>query len=305
MSRSSLYRAAGGLILALGLASFAAGDPPDPKDQPVKNEASTAKRLVYILKNGSAKDLAPILAAHFKGVAEVESLPDPTDNCLLINASPAAVKEVIKALEQVDRPPQTASVDIWILEVADKKAGGERTAPAADVDEKDFTGAVADVGARVEALEKKGAFALVKRIRLTAVEGQTASAMVGENKPFVAGVTVRSTGLASRSITYRSTGVKADASVRVSPEKVVTVELKLSDSRGYVPEDGVSVGADEKGKPVFAAEFIETTLTGKLEIPSGTARVAEGVKTDSKSERTHSLVVVGARVIEPNEKPEK
>ncbi len=157
----------------------------------------------------------------------------------------------------------------------------------------------------METLEKKGAFASVKRIRLTAVEGQTASAMVGENKPFVAGVNVRSTGLASRSITYRSTGVKADALVRVSPEKVVTVELKLADSHAYVPEDGVSVGADENGKPVIAPEFLETTLTGKLEIPSGTAREAEGVKTDSKSGKTHSLVVVGARVIEADAKPEK
>ncbi len=100
MSRSSLYRAAGGVILALGLTSFAAGDLPAPMDLPVKNEASAAKRIVYILKNGSAKDLAPILAAHFKGVAEVEALPEPTDNCLLISASPAAFEEVIKALDK-------------------------------------------------------------------------------------------------------------------------------------------------------------------------------------------------------------
>ena len=157
----------------------------------------------------------------------------------------------------------------------------------------------------MDALEQKGVFVAVKHLQLTAVEGQTASVMIGENKPFVTGIRVTATGGASRSITYRNMGVKADASVRVSPEKVVTVDLKLEDSHAHVPEDGVSIGADENGKPVVASEFLESTLTSKLDVPSGTARPAEGVKTNAKSGTTHTLVVVGARVIEPDAKPEK
>ena len=158
---------------------------------------------------------------------------------------------------------------------------------------------------RWNALEKKGAFVAVKRIRLTVLEGQAASVTIGENKPFVAGVHVTGTGVAARNITYRNMGVKADASVRVSPEKVVTVDLKLEDSHAYAPEDGVSIGADENGKPIVASEFMESTLMSRLDIPSGTARLAEGVKTAAKSGRAHTLVVVAARVIEPDAKPEK
>ncbi len=311
MSRSFLYRSAGGLILVLGLAAFAAGDSPPPTNQPVPKDqtanegASVVRRLVYMVKHGTAKDLALVLAAGFKGDAEVQALPDPMANCLLISASPAVLEEMVKVLGQIDRRPQTAAVEIWILEMGTKKVNGEKAASAEEVDVKDFSGAVADVGARVDALEKKGAFVSVKRIRLTALEGQVASFMMGENKPSVSGITMVRTGAAARSITYRSMGVKAEASVRVSPEKVVTVDLKLQDSHAYTPEDGVLIGADENGKPVIATEFLETTATGKLEVPSGAARLAEGVKTNAKSGTTHTLVVVGARVIEPGEKSEK
>ncbi len=305
MCKPHLYRSAGSLILVLGLAAFAAGDSPAPKDQTAKDGASAARRLVYIVKHGTAKDLASVLAAGFKGDAEVQALPDATANCLLISAVPPVLDEMLKVLEQIDRRPQTAAVEIWILETGGKKGNGDKAASAEEVNEKDFTGAIADVGARVDALEKKGVFVSVKRVRLTALEGQVASFTIGENKPSVAGITMRPTGAAARSVTYRSTGVKADASVHVSPEKVVTVDLKLQDSHASTPEDGVSIGADENGKPVFATEFLATTLTSKLDVPSGTARLAEGVKTNAKSGTTHTLVVVGARVIEPDAKPEK
>ena len=147
MSQFPLHRATGGLILALGLTAFAAGDPPAPKDPSPKDDASATKRLVYFVKRGTAKDLAPVLAGSFKGVAEVQALPDPTSNCLLISAAPAALDDVVKILEQIDRRPQTASVEIWILEVGGKKAGGDKTAPAEEVNEKDLSGTVAEVSA--------------------------------------------------------------------------------------------------------------------------------------------------------------
>jgi len=113
------------------------------------------------------------------------------------------------------------------------------------------------------------------------------------------------TGRTSRSITYRNSGIKADATVRVSPDKVVTLDLKLEDSYPYIPEDGVSIGVDENNKPVFAAEFVMSTLNSKIDVASGQARVAEGVKTDAKSAKAHTIVVVGARVADTDAKPEK
>ena len=184
-----LPRAIGALALLFGLAASAVADPPAPaKDD--------AKRLLYPVKHGAAKDLAAVLAAHFKGVAEISALPDAGTNYLLISAAPSAFNEVVQVLDQIDRPPQTVSVEILIASVSVKK-GDDKSAPADDVDEKAFTGSIADVKAKVEALQKKGALGEVKRLQFTAVEGQPASLMIGENRPYVTGANIRATGAVS------------------------------------------------------------------------------------------------------------
>lgn len=302
MSQRILSRMAGGLVLLFGLAAFAVGAAPAP---PAKDDGGANKRVLYIVKHGSAKDLAAVLGEHFKGVADVQALPDPSNNCLLIGAAPDAFDDVVKVLAQIDRRPQTVSIEILIAQVATKKADGDKTAPAEEVDEKDFTGAMSDIEAKVMGLQKKGVFTDVKRIQLTAVEGQPQSMMLGETKPMVAGTNHTATGLVSRMITYRNTGTKADATVRVSPDKVVTLDLKLEDSHPYTPDDGIPIGTDENGKPILATEFAMSNLTSKLEVPSGKAQAAQGVKTVAKSGKAQTIVIVGATVIEPDAKPEK
>jgi type II secretory pathway component GspD/PulD (secretin) len=310
MSRLNLQRMMCGLVVLIGLAGFGVGgwaaDPPAPKGQPGKEDQGAGnKRLIYLVKHGSAKDLAAVLSEHFKGVAEIQALPDAATNCLLISTSPTAFEEIVKVLDQLDHRPQIASVEIFIAEVAQKKGEGDKPAPAEEVDEKDFTGTLADVEAKVDALQKKGALASLKRIQLTAVEGLPVSMMLGENRPFVAGTNMTATGHVSRAITYRNAGIKVDATVHISPDKTVTVDLKLEDAHPYTPENGIPIGTDENGKPIQATEFAVTSLSGKLEIPSGQAQAAQDVKTVAKSDRTHTVIIVGARVQAPDAKAEK
>ena len=203
---------------------------------PTRRPRTTPSESCTPSSTGRPEYLAAVLAAHFKGVAEIQALPDASANYLLISAAPSALDEVVQTLNQIDRPPQTVSVEILIVSVAVKKAD-DKTAPADDVDEKAFSGPIADVKAKVEALQKKGALGEVKRLLITAVEGQPANVTVGENKPYVVGMTVRATGMVSRSIAYRNTGTQADATVRVLPDKVVSVDLKLEDSR-MIPSRG-------------------------------------------------------------------
>jgi hypothetical protein len=159
--------------------------------------------------------------------------------------------------------------------------------------------------AKLTALQKKGALSDLKRMQFTAVEGVPASLMLGESKPYVTAVNTTATGLVMRAISYRDLGLKVDAAVRVSPDKVVTLDLKLEDSHASTPEDGIPIGTDEAGKPIPATEFTRASLTSKLDIPSGKAQAAEGVKTNAKSDKAHTIVVVGVRVVEPDAKPEK
>jgi type II secretory pathway component GspD/PulD (secretin) len=307
MPRIPVPRIVGVSLLALGLAAGAAAVwGADPKPSPSDDSNSKTKRLLYPVKYGSAKDLAAVLGEHFKGDAEFKAVPDSPSNFLLINVSAGALDEVVKVLEMLDRRPQAVSVEMLIAEVAAKKADGDKPdAAEQDLDAKEFTGPMADVVAKLEALRKKGLVGSVKRLQLTAVEGQPASVFLGEQKPFVAALTVTGRGTTSRNITYHNIGTKMDVTARISPDKVNAVDLKFEDSRAHVAEDGVPLGSDENNVPVRAAEFITATLNDKLSIPSGHALAAQGVKTTSKTEKAQTLVIVGARVMEPDSKPEK
>lgn len=370
MPRLPRLRAAVAVAMFFSVAACAA----DPA-APTKDEAG-AKQLLYIVKHGTAKDLAAVLGAHFKGAAEFQALSDGSGNALVISAAPSALDEVVKVLDLLDRPPQSVAVEIFLVTEAAEKPSDEAPArprgpggraaraqqtqilppvvqdalqltadqrkqlaelqrdadaqldkvlteeqrqqlrqgrglraggPAVsqEVDEKDFSGPIADVEARLDALQKRGVLAEVKRLRLIAVEGRPVSVTVGGNQPYVSGVTRTATGVAAQMINYRNAGLKADAAVWVSPDKAVTLDLKLDETHPYIPADGILIGADENDKPVFATEFASSSVAAKLEIPSGQARVLEGVKTTPKAEKPHVLVIVGARVVEPDAKAEK
>ena len=218
--------------------------------QPAKEDAAGTKRLVYVVKRGTAKDLAPVLSRSFKGA---ECRPSPTRRTTAFSSAPRlrVLAEVVNILGRSTalRRPSSSISGFW--KSGTKKLLADKANE--NVDEKDLTGAVANVGAQVDAMGRKGAVSSVKHLRMRVLEGQAASVLIGENKPFVSGVNMRATGVTARSVMYRNLGVQAEVSVRVTGGKVATVDLKLEDSHAFVPEDGVSIGKDEDGKPIYAA----------------------------------------------------
>jgi type II secretory pathway component GspD/PulD (secretin) len=285
------------LVLLAGLLAAGPGRAQEPP-------ASKNKRVAYVVKYGDAKTLAGLLARHFKSDAEIQALPDGSSNCLLISATPEVFDEVIKVLGQLDRRPQVIAVEVTVAAVLPKK--GEDGKPVArELNEKDFTGPAKDVHGKLEALQKEGALGSLRRVQLTAVENEPASAMLGEMKPTVTGIVITATGRTSRSMAYRQTGTKAAVTARAAAEDTVALEVEVEDSSLYAPPDGIELGKDENGAPVVATEVVLATLRGKLSIPSGQAVAAQGVKTLSKSGQTQTLIVVSAHVLEPGTKGAK
>jgi type II secretory pathway component GspD/PulD (secretin) len=310
MSRFTVGRIACCLAIlsSVGLYAVWGQDPSRPSagGQPAAKGDDTPKnkRLVILLRHGSAKDLAATLAKHFKGDAEVQA--EPASNCLLINAAPSVADEVVKVVQQLDRPQQLVSVEVLLAEFALKKGeGGKLEVPDKDLDEKEFSGPVKDVLAKLEALQKKGQIAALKRIQMTALEEQSVSARAQENKPMVTGVAVTGTGRVSRNITYRATGTVVTVTPRVAPDKRILLDLEVQDARLHVPEDGIPIGTDENGQPVKATEVVQASVKGNLAVPSGQAVAATGVKTTSKSGQAQTLVIVTARLLEPDGQKDK
>ncbi len=253
------------------------------------------KRGIYVVKYAAAKDLASILAKHFKDAAEIQSGPEGTSNCLLINAPPAVFDEVMKTLEQLDRRPRSVPVEVFVVELPAKKGDDKEKRP----DEKDFSGAINDVAERLEAMMKKGQIAGFKRIQLTTLEGQPSSQNLGDEKEFVSSARAIRPGIISRNINRRQVGTLVKVTPLITADGSLTLDLNVEDSRAR-DSATETVGVDENGNPIPATEFPRTSLTGKISIASGKATLAKDVKVASKEGET--LIIVGARLAEPEAK---
>src|SRR5262249_15129874 len=214
------------------------------------------KRGVYVVKYAAAKDLAGILARHFKGAAEIQAGPEGTSNCLLIKAPPAVFDEVMKTLEELDRQPHNVAVEFFVVELPTKKADDKDKQP----DEKEFSGTIGEVAERLDTMMQKGQVAGFKRTQLTTLEGRVGSLMLGENKPFALG-----TG----TTVYRNVGTMVKVTPRVTADGSVTLDLNVQDGRSRE-------SATEAGKP----EFIATSLTSNISVASGQGGLGEGRQGD-------------------------
>jgi hypothetical protein len=258
-------------LLACALIALAAL-PATAQERPAVEQ----KRGAYVVQYAAAKNLAGILAKHFKGAAEIQTGPEGTSNCLLINAPPAVFDEVMKTLEQLDRRPHSVAVEVFVVELHAKGSDDKERR----LDAENVGGSIDDVAKRLDAMVKKGEVAGFRRIQLSTLEGQSGALMLGENKPFPIG---------PNQINYRNVGTQVKVNPQVAADRSITLDLTLQDSRG---RDSATGGT----------EFVQTTFTGKISVASGKATLAKDAKVTLKEGQAETLIIVGARVIESEAK---
>jgi type II secretory pathway component GspD/PulD (secretin) len=263
MSHRSLVPA---LVVVLAVAATATAQP---------RPAAEPKRGAYVVKYAAAKELVPILAKHFKGAAEIQAGPEGASNTLLVNAPPAVFDEVMKTLEQLDRRPRSVAVEVFIIALPPKKGEDKEFRP----DEKYFSGSIDDVVERLDTMTKKGQVTRFKRIQLTTLEGQLGSLSLNENVPVKTAAT---------SYGYRMVGTIVKATPQVTADGSVKLDLNVQDSRARESADAPGLN-----------EFILTSLAGKISVAPGKTALAKDAKVISKEGEGETLIIVGARLVEP------
>jgi hypothetical protein len=199
-----------------------------------------------------------------------------------------------------NQTPRLIGMDLLIAELAPRKGEGAKSqSPEKQLDARDLSGPMDEVLSKVDALKKTGQISYFRRIQLSSSEGLQATVSIGEIRPTVSGVTMTGTGHSSKNITYRPTGTNVKVTARVAPDGHVLMDLNVEDTRGQVPDEAIVIGTEEKGQPVRAEEWITAKLTTQLSVVSGRAKAAEVVTTSSKSGQAQTLVIAGARIVEP------
>ena len=217
------------LSLLAGILALNSGSAQDRKVAPAAPESQKIERASYAVRNGDPMILAEVVGMHFRGEATLIATPAGSGSTVLVSGSPAALPEVLKLLEQLDRKPRTVEVEIVIVDVSVGKDGKE---PALDA-------------AVAESLVKDGKG---QRIKLTSVEGQPVTTQTGGNKPYVSGSAVFGGGggrggagapgfgggggapVATKSINYQAVGTTVKLTPRVGADNAVALELSLTES---------------------------------------------------------------------------
>jgi Flp pilus assembly secretin CpaC len=273
-------------------------------------DKAKVERLIYNVQRGSANEIAKILANQFKGSAEIDTLPENFGNCLLIRGPAGEVEEVRKLLGAIDRKPQTIAVEILFAEVPPKKEdaakedGTKTNEPVKELEPKQFTGPVEAVLANVRASTNQGRITGLRRARITLLENVPSTVALTENKPVVSGIHVTATGFVSKNITYQQAGAQAKVTARVRADNRIDLDVESAVSR-LEPDPAVSIGNDEKGNPVPATASVHSRFANKLSLTSGNAVAADNVVKTARGEGVRNLVIVTAKIIDPNAVPEK
>lgn len=256
---------------ALALNPGTAQDRKTPRTDPVP---PGTQRTHYAVRHADPAVLAEVVGTHFKGDATLVAAPAGSGNAVLVSGSAAAVPEVVKLLEQLDRRPRGVEVEITLVEFPAPKDGKELN--PADT-------------ARVEALVKEGKGV---RITLAATDGQQATTQLGGNRPYVSGSTVAGggfggKGVAQKSVNYQPVGTTVKMTPRIGADNTVSLDLNVQESKVRA--------AEEEGVP---PSFDNNSLATKLNVPPGRAVFAQTVRADGKAGPAASVVVVTAKVVD-------
>jgi hypothetical protein len=249
-------------------------------------------RAVYLPKHLNAKSLAEALSKQFKGDAEITSLTDSGANAVLLSAPKLTTDSILSILDKLDRKPRLVEVQVALFEVRVKadEAKGKLT----EADLKDLSGSSTRVFEKLAAFQKAGKISSLRKVELTAAENQKSQQQSGADKAMATtgggGGFNAPNPRATTSISYRSVGWTVTATPQISEDGTITIELSMMDSQVLTPDDGVVVNG------AVVPETTTTQLQSKINLASGTATLAQGVQSESKSQVVQTYVVVGTRI---------
>jgi type II secretory pathway component GspD/PulD (secretin) len=247
-------------------------------------------RTVYQPRHLNAKQLSEALAKLFKNDAEITSLTDSGVNVVLFSATPEMTKSIKQILDELDRKPRLIKVQVALFETTTKPEDSKNR--LTDSELKELEGNSEQVFAKLEAFQKEGKIQSLRRVDLSAAENQRTKQMTGSDKAMVMGeANPFGGGKARTSISYRPTGWTVGVTPQLSEDKLISIDLTVDDSQLHTPEDGVNANG------VIAQETRTTQLQSKIQLVSGQATVAQGVKTQSKTNVLQTYVVVGTQLV--------
>jgi WD40 repeat protein/serine/threonine protein kinase len=255
------------------------------------------RRLVYPVRHGSASDLAEIVRRQFGEAGDVQAVPAPADNVILVAAPSARFDEVRATLSKLDRPRRTVIVDVLHFETPVPR---ESTAAKDEpwLSKQEMSGPIEQVEARLDALHKQKKLTGLRRMRLETLEGQTSALHAGREIAAITGARASSpTTFWSPIVSNRREDTAVWVTASITPANRISLDLEVRVRRVSMPEDADELGLGPDG-PLIAQEADLKRLARTLTVPVGEAVLVEGVQDDAKADLQELCVIVAVRIAE-------
>lgn len=228
-------------------------------------DATKHKRVVYPLRSLPADQAARTLEQVFRaeGIA-LQGQPakpavivaDVITNSLIVSGAPEAVEEVQQLIEKLDQPAAMIRFEVVIAE-APLGARGAASAPSPESGgEAKPRSARKAGGEQLRVVPKPEQMEVLVRSELMTLDNQPAFVKMNRREPRVAGTNAASTG-AANNVTHEEVGAVVAVTPRVGPDRVVTVQLGVDDSR---------LGPVEEGSPLSTSKDGVTVRTPRIEL---------------------------------------
>ncbi len=306
-----------------------------------EQEIEDRTNLVYQVKFSKAEDMEAALKSHFDNISklyrelgdeeaklrqierEVSVVADTKTESLLISASPRYESQVMKMVNELDRPPPQVMVQVLIAEVTlddrvelglefavqdllfsetayvgnnnmikgpdnnfDFVAGTDLGAAGSTLGGFSFTITGEDFNFLLRALQSEGKLEVLSRPAIMAEDNQKASISIGQEVPFVRGVSILSDGRTQTNIDYEKVGIILDVTPFINPDGYVSLDV--------APEiSGITDSSVQVTEGIFAPIFNKRTAETTVTVKDGETIVIGGLITSEDENRETKVPILG------------
>jgi general secretion pathway protein D len=228
-------------------------------------------------------------------------------NSLLVTVSTKYKAQVIKLLEDLDRPVPQVLIKVLIAEVThndtddigvqlsalDQRLSGNGVVAGTDFGVSSATGGLKiglveqNASATLEALATNNKLDVLSRPYILTSDNQEASMIVGQEVPIITNSQITDTGQTINSVSYQNVGIILDVTPHINPDGMVTLDIAPQVSQ-LDTGSGVPI-ASNVSAPVFDIRAAQS----RVGVEDGKTIVIGGLMQDERTQTIQKIPLLG------------
>ena len=261
-------------------------------------ESAPRERLVYRLSNIPASEVANTvnklldIERAVPGAVNTDTiiLAEMMSNSLIISGTPAAIRETVKLVEQLDAEPRMVCVQA-VIGLVESREGLSLLTPNPEGPE--LSCSHEEACELIEEFSKSDAVKILARPQIMTLDNQSASLQIGQRVPRAV---ITKDGSATMTA-LDDVGLIVGLTPRIAADGTVTMEIDLEKSDLTSEEEGVPLAVDSNGHVVYSPKTNVMIIETTVKIPPSRAVIIGGLTLQDGDKYGELVLVVTPHVV--------